>query len=371
MKNLYQTPPPVGENPVIEALENLSRDFYNFKAKVTNDGEFFTKNHQTFKNVVFIGDSFGAGYYYGYDPTKANLNNYQYHIAEMLGLTSYQRFNKGGLCFNSTSSNNLTDFITTDVSHATDPESVDNVILCVGVNDSVLNNKSKTVEGLQSAIPALFNLFPNATINYFYSPVVAISEARSVAAIQNAFSYSDFKKKILTHFSPATYLTGESSLYSKGGEDSVYHPNALGAPVIAAKMTAELLGGKANNAHRFYISAEHTSSEELPFDMHGGLFLTALDDGVEVSGRINIFRKSTYANNYILLPSQLSEFIVGTSSYLTIPAFDSAVSYLSYAIDLNFDTKAVKICKQSGAEFPATSYIQVNAFIEWNAMESM
>lgn len=370
MKNLYQTPPPIGEDPIEEAIEQLTEAVDEINTKI----DYFAKQHQTFNNVVFIGDSFGAGYFYGYDPNNAAVDNYQYRTAELLNIPAenYRRYNRGGLCFNQASENNLWDFLTGTILPAESQTRalVDCVVLCLGVNDSVLNNRANTRTGIEKCIPQILKKFPNAVVHYFYSPVVSLREARSFAVIRNAMTYINNERRFATHFAPIAYNTGDTTLYTKGGEDSVYHPNADGAKVIAGYMATELTGFEVNPEHIWYFSANHDSSDTKPFNIRGGGYITVTKNGVEIFCTINTFKQAAYNLKYVVMDTPISEFFRGTSHVLNIGTYDTALE-LPVGYAFNFDNGEIKLCIPNDITFPDIVYTSPSAFFGWSTYHEM
>lgn len=370
MENLYQNPPSIGENPIEESIELLTEAVDEINTKI----DYFAKQHQTFNNVVFIGDSFGAGYFYGYDPSTADVNNYQYRTAELLKIPAenFRRYNKGGLCFNQVSENNLWDFLRGTIlpAEAQTRALVDCVVLCLGVNDSVLNNRANTRAGIEKCVPQILKQFPNAVVHYFYSPVVSLREARSVAIIRNAMTYINNTERFATHFASVAYNTGDTSLYTKGGEDTVYHPNAAGAKVIAGYMATELTGFEVNPEHIWFFSANHESSVAKPFNIRGGGYITVTKNGVEIFGTINTFKQATYNLKYVVMDTDISEFFRGTSHVINIGTYDTALELpLGYAF--NFDNGEIKLCIPNTMTFPDIVYSSPSAFFGWSAYHEM
>lgn len=199
-------------------------------------------------NVVFIGDSYGTGWYEG--GTEDPVNNWQAYLAGLLNLTNYRRYAKGGLCFTKASPNNLKDYIDTvvypgETATGQNPNTVTSIIMMIGVNDSILSfatddtirsDSNETITYLQSK-------FPNAEIYCFFNSTSYLKYCSAIYGISEGL----LKTKAIFIPESCQWMIGDSNMIEN-------HPNHTASMQIAQNMVTYFRGGTTYTTRSKYIS---------------------------------------------------------------------------------------------------------------------
>lgn len=348
----------------LQSVENVSSANVEEITNIKNYDKQVKNWHHDFSNTIFIGDSFADGYYAGYDPTTANDNNWCKYLADMLNITNYKKFSKGGLCFTE-NENSLLNLLNNVVNpNVTDKNAVTSIIMMMGVNDSVLDtNNDKIRSGANNAFGIINKNYPNATVYFFYSATQKLLEGKSYRVVAECCSNNNIC------FIGESYIWNNgynTSYYVKGNNDSVYHPTTLGNTTIAKKMKNYFMIGDIISYHTSYISFEHQSTTDNPFDIHGGMYIKLNNNVLHIDIQANVFRKNdSYTNSFVTLATSIPNEVVGNSDIdLIVPTYD-IVNRKNGTFSINCGNKKTILVLDNTQSFLATGvFYRANTSID-------
>lgn len=358
---LYQNPPTT-RDIVTDALDSLQAQIDEL-TKNTNQSKHWNAD---FTNTIFIGDSFAAGWYEGHG--NDDVNNWCVQFANMMHITNYRRYAKGGLCFNYSSSNNLKDYLINTINpNERDKSAVTSIMMMIGVNDSLLGANDNLYDQAYETLNSIKTTYPNAEIYLFYSAVRNLREGRSFRRIMEPAN------NLGIAFMGESYLwnIGMDTTYYVKGNSSCYHPTEKGSKLIAEKMRNYFLLGDLYSFHSTYISFEHTydstKDDDIPFDIHGGMHIKVNNNVVNIDLQANIFKKANWSEN-LILASTLDE-AYRPDGFFTIATEDTSYTHQLAAFDINGDSQTTKITiasggtwSESGMIFKANSTIDIGSW---------
>lgn len=276
MKELYQTPKSIGENPVNSAIEDLQKR----TASLENFETIEKLTKLDLSNVVMIGDSYGAGWFPGVDTSTQDSNNWQVYLAENLKLTNYRRYAKSGLCCNIASENSLNNFYLDTIKPAEINNDVSLFVIMLGLNDSLTSNLTNTINGLETVIAKIKSNFTNADIIVFAEPTWSLRDLKYLRAYKIACG----SQAIFIEES-STWLTNNDNMVRSDTSPNG-HPNPTASHLISDNMTLVIKSGIIPTSYvRQYLTGTAPEGDSL----NGGVVLEVIGKNVNIYVESNLF----------------------------------------------------------------------------------
>ena len=228
MKNLYQTPPSIGENPIISAVENLQEEV----DLLTN------------RKYVFIGDSYASG-----EIGSSWISN----AVSVLGANNCYSASKSGAGFtiagNSFFSliNNLANTLTIDeLSKVTD------IVVGGGYNDAVYSTATpaEKITAMSAFVNFCVGNFWNAKIHFAFIGWGHVDGTREKLKSECTrwieFSGSNAKTD---YFSNIEFALHRDDYFQGSYVNPAFHPNALGNDFLSKMIIQCLRNGSCDVHH--------------------------------------------------------------------------------------------------------------------------
>lgn len=288
-------------------------------------------------NVVFIGDSYGTGWYKG--SSESATENWQAYLAGLLKLNNYRRYAKGGLCFTKASPNNLKAYIDDviypgETATGQNPNTVTSIIMMIGVNDSILSFATNNTIRSDSneTITYLQSKFPNAQIYCFYNSTSYLKYCTAVGSISEGL----LKTKAIFIAESCQWMINDTNMIEN-------HPNAIAAMQIAQNMFKYFKGDSNYSKRSTWIQF---TPKDSTFTMTGGIVIT-----VE-NMRVNFFTAGTRTDTqqrYAVVVCEGGAAFPETyrpGESITIPFFD-ITNYVAGSIVIFKDGVVMQICDRN------------------------
>lgn len=274
----YEQNPTLTNDPVTDAIQDLYNK-YNYLETNLSDVilNFYKnmKNNNRFDNIVYIGDSYLAGD--GLADTRGGdyagnpeTDTYADIFSGLVGCTTYRKYANGGMGFVAQGSNgyNLDAYVKNVIQQdfapgSTAAQDVTAVIIVLGINDQTQSSDNILTLG-DAALRTIQNLFVNATVTLFFSPVYMATQARArpkykVAAMDKTPVFCP--NSAVWGIGQLEYYTYGQYIYGNGTiQDTTGHPNLKGMWLIARQMSKFFHGEDYATERRYYFAKSGSTS---------------------------------------------------------------------------------------------------------------